>query len=153
MSLTLCLEPSCTCSAITSENRWAMPEVYRVFVGAAAMLHAELINPLSQKNRKVWEETDRDMISSQGVLDSNVPLHQQSNGSRLKKKEKKKKRAIKWVLLPLGFSSSMLCRCFLFCSSFHDLRLELACLPFFVGLSGQRKRSTQYMTWSTGSSD
>jgi hypothetical protein len=37
----------------------------------------------------VWEETDRDMISSQGVLDSNVPLHQQSNGSRLKKKEKK----------------------------------------------------------------
>jgi len=58
-----------------------MPEVYRVFVGAAAMLHAELINLLSQKNRKVWEETDRDMISSQGVLDSNVPLHQQSNGS------------------------------------------------------------------------
>jgi len=64
-----------------------MPEVYRVFVGAAAMLHAELINLLSQKNRKVWEETDRDMISSQGVLDSNVPLHQQSNGSRLKKKK------------------------------------------------------------------
>jgi hypothetical protein len=55
------------------------------------MLHAELVNPLSQKNRKVWEETDRDMISSQGVLDSNVPLHQQSNGSRLKKKKKRKK--------------------------------------------------------------
>jgi len=37
----------------------------------------------------------------------------------------------------LGFSSSVLCDWFLFCSSFQDRRLELEGLPFFVGLSGQ----------------